>query len=201
MRFMARLGVMFYNIVTLLCAVLLAMIALKVISVRDLNVIIETVYASPNVRLLIGLLAILLVLKAHFFARTIYGEQQKGRNIAFDNPAGRVSVSLSAVEDLIKRVVLSTSEVKEVRSSIVAGKKGLSVDTRLVLNTDTNIPEMTSRIQNLIQKKIQDVIGIEENIVVRVDVVKIALNDRSKKRSDQGINKGDSTVPFEGYRP
>ncbi len=203
MKFRIRLAVLFYEVVILLFVCFLALFVMRLIPIESVTTILEVIYYDPNMRLLFGLIALLLLIKTHLMAKTIYGIHQKERNIAFDNPAGRVSVSLVAMEDLIRKVVLQVSDVKEARSSIIAGRKGgLNVQVRLVLKGDVNIPEMTARVQKIIQRKIQDMIGLEETVAVEVDVVKIVVQsfkDKRNKENQGGVEK-ESGLPFEGYR-
>ena len=130
------------------------------------------------------------------FARIIYGRQEQERIIHFDNPLGRVSISLSALEDLIRRLVVHTPQVKEIRPEIAAGKKGLNIHIRLVLRSDANIPEMTADLQDIIKRKVQDLIGSEEQVHIRVHVIKI-VSDGVKERD---VDEVVGPLPFRGYR-
>ena len=88
------------------------------------------------------------------------------------------------------------------RASIAAGRKGLDISSRLVLNTDVNIPEMTSNLQELVKRKIQDTIGIEEAVVVQVHVTKIVAEGGKSRRMKEKEKDSlpDASVPFQGYR-
>ena len=69
--------------------------------------------------------------------------------------------------------------------------------------TDVNIPEMTAKLQELIRGKIQDVIGLDGKINIRIHVIKIIADDLKYKK-DKGKAEIDvdptPTVPFRGYR-
>ena len=78
------------------------------------------------------------------------------RTIAFENPAGGVTVSLTALEDLIKRLIGQVPEVKEIRPYMIATRKGLEVDVKMVLRHEVNIPELTARFQDLVRRKIEE---------------------------------------------
>ncbi len=202
MKLMVRLGVMFYCVVTLLLAFFLVMIALPLMSIEEMSAILEAINQSVQVRLVLGLVALILVLKAYTFAKLISGDQQKGKNIAFDNPEGRVYVSLVAIEDLVRRELSSLEEVKDVRASVIAKKSGdLYIQSRVSLNGDINIPELTSRLQTIIKSKIQNMIGSELGVEVDVDVVKIVPRNRDKKvKVTEAASETKPNVPFEGYR-
>jgi len=202
MKLMVRFGVMFYCVVTLLAACLLAAIALQLMSVDEIAAILLKVNDNLQIRLILGLVALVLVMKAYTFAKVIYGDQQKGKNIAFDNPEGRVYVSLTALEDLVRRELSSLEEVKEVRASVSAKKNGdLYIESRVSLNGDINIPEVTSKLQGIIKTKIQNMIGAEMGVEVEVAVVKIVPRSKDKKLKVSEVSKETKTnVPFEGYR-
>ena len=202
MRFWARLGLLFYMFTVIFISLGMAAFVLHLVGFQDVQDVLYVIYHDREFRVIFGAIAVVLLLKNHFYARAISGVQQKEKTIAFDNPSGRVSVSLSAMEDLIRRVVTRIPEVKEVRPFIVASGRGLEISARLILKAEVNIPEMTARLQELIKHKVQDTIGIEETIIVKIDVVKIIPEDHSAK---QNKNKEDSrppepTVPFQGYR-
>jgi len=204
MKLRIRLAVLFYEVMILLFVSFLALFVTHRISLTTINQILEIIYADWNMRLLFGTIAVILFFKTYIMGRMIYGVHEKERNIAFDNPAGRVYVTLTAMEDLIRRTLARQDEVKESRVTLLAKKGGdLHVGTRLTLNVDCNIPEMTSKIQELIQNKIEKTIGSEHKIFVEVDVVKILTREKSPVKAKKGADETgeqESNVPFEGYR-
>jgi hypothetical protein len=206
MRFWARLGLFFYMLIVMVLSLAIATFVIHwPLSFQDVQDVLWKVYDEKNLRIIFGGIAVLLLFLNHIYSRAISGAQQKEKTIAFDNPSGRVSVSLAALEDLIRRVVARVPEVKEVRPTIKATGKGLEIFARLVLNTEANIPDMTARLQDLIKRKVQDTIGIEETVVVKIDVIKIIPEDRSSAKRNKNNKESDNideppTVPFQGYR-
>ncbi len=203
MRFFTRIAILFY-VVTISTIGFLAIFFAYVVDTPLLARIHDSLDILQNhlqMRTIIGLVGFILILLSFLFAKLIAGFEQKERTIAFDNPAGRVSISLGAIEDMVKRLVLRETEVKEVRPNIIATKKGLQAEARLVLKADVNIPEVTARLQELIKSKIQDMIGIEEKVGVRIHVVKIISEEpRSKRDKDNYRERSEPTIPFQGYR-
>ena len=203
MRFFTRVAILFYVTTISTMGVLVIVFAATIDAslIEKINYCLNQFSRDQQIKILFGLLGFLFILLSFMFAKIISGAQSKERTIAFDNPGGRVTISLFALEDMIKRLVLRESEIKEVRSNLVATKKGLEVEVRLIFKADVNIPEMTSRLQELIKDKIQDMIGIEETIVVRIHVMKIISDDtKSAKRKGEPADKTETNVPFQGYR-
>src|SRR3990167_8947906 len=116
---------------------------------------------------------------------------------ALTTPSGEVSIALAALEDLIKRIALQVPEVKSLRPDVVVGKKGFTVNLRLDLRSETSIPELTERLQELVKNKIREILrGIDEPIVVKIHVAKI-VSGEEKKKSDS--EPKEPAIPFYGY--
>jgi len=205
MKFLTRLAVLFYVTTILFIGVFLLLFVMNQVSFRYVVTFLYVIYSDPQIRWIFGVIAVVILLKNFMFARVISEQQQREKTIAFDNPSGRVSVSLLAMSDLVRRVISKVPEVKEVKSSIAASKKGLEISVRLVLRADVNIPEMTSELQEMVKKKIQSTIGLDEAIVVKVHVSKIipenGKNKQEKTKDTIDTDESQGNIPFQGYRP
>ena len=80
---------------------------------------------------------------------------------------------------------MSIVEIKDLRSNVVAGKKGVEINTRVSLWADENIPDITNNVQDVIKNRIQDILGIEDPITVRVHVGKIVQKERKKLKKQE----------------
>jgi uncharacterized alkaline shock family protein YloU len=195
-------NVFFLFCITIIIVINLVVIAfvLEVLKLQQIMYYLQTVETDLKLRYIVGAISGMLILLCFSITRIISGVQQKERTIAFDNPSGRVTISLNAVEDLIRRLMYRLPEIKEIRPNIIATKKGLEVDARVTLKADTNIPDLTSRLQDLVRSKIQDIIGIDETVTVQIHVVKILTDEnKGKSKKDEGGSRQDFTVPFQGY--
>jgi uncharacterized alkaline shock family protein YloU len=109
-----------------------------------------------------------------------------------------VTIALSAVEDLIKRLAGIIPEIRDLRPDVIATKKGIIVDLRVVLRSEANIPELTGRLQEMVRSKIQEVLGLEEQVTIRIHVIKIVSAEEKEKRKKE-IEKEEPPIPFSGY--
>ena len=165
---------------------------------RPFNGCCMMVYFDNQSGAIAGICAGGIMFMSFLLARLIYGSRQMERTIAFENPTGGVTVSLTALEDLIKRLIVQMPEVKEIRPYMIANRKGLEVDIKLVLRHEVNIPELTARFQDLVRRKIEEAVGMEGKINVRVHVIKISLEDIKSKNKDEF--QIPTQAPFHGYR-
>lgn len=197
MRIFTVLGILFYAVIIILIGVTLIVFSLNLLQPRDINYLFEYLQSAPNSRIITGLSGLLLILISFSFAQLILGRFQREKTIAFTTSSGEVTIALSAVEDLIKRLAGLMPEIKELRPDVIASKKGILVDLRVILKSEANIPELTSRLQEITKSKIQEVLGLEEQIIVKIHVAKIVSLEEKKKKETL---KEEPTIPFGGYR-
>lgn len=203
MWLLTRLAVFFYLAIILSTGLMFILFCLHQIRLDEVIKILTNIYQDTQLSMILTGIVGFIMLVSLLWANLIYARRKKERTIAFENPSGPVSVSLNAMEDLIRRIVVRVPEIKEIRPTIAAIKKGLDIDIRLILRTDVNIPEMTARLQEMIRSKVQDVIGIDGKINIRIHVIKIISEDlKYKKEKGKSEIEVDPTptVPFRGYR-
>ncbi|TRZ48684.1 alkaline shock response membrane anchor protein AmaP [bacterium] len=198
MRFFTVLVIFFYTVIFILISACFIAVALKVVQPQDIAALLTYLQESLNYRIIVGLCGILLLLISISSAQLILGRFQRERTIAFHTPSGQVTIALSAVEDLIKRLTNVIPEIRELRPDVIATKKGILVDLRVILRSEENIPEVTSRLQRITQAKIEEVLGIEGEIIIRIHVAKIISSEEKDKRK-KDIIREEPTIPFGGY--
>jgi len=169
-------------------AALLLVMALNIVPQELITDTVASIYASANTRLILGITGALLILISAMVVQLTIGKIQRERTIAFENPDGQVTISLTAIEDFIKRAIKQLPEVKELRPYVKAGKKGIKIINRVTLFSDINIPETTERIQNIVKSRVQDMLGVEEPINIKVHVVKIVHKDEPPKNAQKDEN-------------
>lgn len=199
MRFFTVLGILFYAAIIMLVGVVLIVFSLNLLQPQDIIDLLIHTQNSANSRIILGLAGLLLILISFSFAQLILGRFQREKTIAFSTSSGEVSISLSAVEDLIRRITGVLPEIKELRPDVIATKKGaIVVDLRVVLKSEANIPELTARLQEITRNKLQEVLGIDEQIIIKIHVAKIISGeDKERKRKEQEAH--ESPIPFSGY--
>lgn len=203
---MRVLGVIFYAVVLILIGTTLVFFAIAFSfgkfqpqAMEYINNFLTYIQNSPTSRIIVFLSGTLLILISFSFAQLILGRFQREKNIAFNTSSGEVTIALSAIEDLIRRVAGIIPEIKELRPDVVATKKGsIVVDLRVILKSEANIPELTGKLQDIIRAKIQEVVGLEEQVIIKIHVTKIIpLEDKGKKKID--VEREEPRIPFSGY--
>lgn len=194
MRIISGLTLFFYTLVFLIIGGVFIVVSLNLIPQEAITEMIETVYTTPNIKMILGFTGVLLIFISVMVVQLTVGKLQRERTIAFENPDGQVTISLTAIEDFIKRAIKQMPEVKELKPNVRAGKKGISIVNRVVLFSDINIPETTEKIQNVVKTRVLDMLGVEEPVMIRVHVVKIVHKEDAQK--DKA--KDDKNSSFRG---
>ncbi len=142
----------------------------------------ETAYLQDNLRAALVVTGAGLIVLNWMIVQLTLAKFQRQKTIAFENPDGQVTVSLSAVEDFLRRSARELPEVKDLRADVVARKGRIVVRARVALWSEAHIPEVTERIQAIVKSRIQEMLaGIEEPVFVRVHVSKISHRDEADK--------------------
>jgi len=197
MRVFIRIAIFFYVLLITIVGMSAMLLLAHLTSITAHQRFLLYVYSDPKAGMIAGVVVAASMLLSLGFARIIYGRQEQERIITFDNPLGRVTISLSALEDLVRRLAVSSPQIKEIRPDVISTKRGLKVNARLVLRSDVNIAELTADLQDLIKRKIQEVLGREERILVRIHVIKITTENIVPGNGDEEIK---SPLHFHGYR-
>src|SRR3989338_4709444 len=203
MNFLKRLSVLFYVTMVLFISAFILLFVLNAIEIKSVINVLIVIYSDEMLRMVFSTTAGVLILFNFIFYRAFTVNMRKGGTIAFDNPAGRVSVSLAAIEELTRRAVSKVTEVREVKSKISASKRGLQIKITLILRAEGSIPEVTSRVQELVKGKVQAAIGLDEPIDVAIYIGKILPDqgrEKRKPKEEEVQSEPEPTVPFRGYR-
>lgn len=197
MRLFTICGLIFNAVFFMAAAVIIFFFAFDIVTPSLISNILMEIRQMPNSRLVLSLVGALIVLINYWFMQSVIGKMQREKNIAFPTPSGEVSIALAAVEDLIRRLALKVPEVKSLRPDVVVGKKGIVVNLRVDLRSETNIADLTERLQELVRSRIQDMLrGIDEPILVRIHVAKIISSEDKKKQDSE---PKEPVIPFYGY--
>ena len=116
----------------ILCAVFfialgatLIAVSLNLFSLSDIGAILSEIAINSQGRLILAVSGILVALLSITLVQAFIGRIQREKTIAFNTSGGQVSISLSAIEDFVKRLSAQVSSVKDLRNNVIATKRGL----------------------------------------------------------------------------
>ena len=195
MRIIGGLTLFFYTLVFFLVGGFFIVVAANIIPLNYIIDTLNTLYTNMDIRFILGITGALLILISLIVVQITAGIMRKERTIAFENPNGQVTISLTAIEDFIKRAMKNLPEVKESRPNVRVSKRGIVIINKVILFSDVNIPETTEKIQDIVKSRVQEMLGVEESVEIQINVVKIAHKEDHSKEAKKD---GDKTPPYRG---
>jgi len=199
MNILNRITMLFFLAVFITIGFFLIAVSVRSVESEPVMNALESINSSMTLRVGIGVVGFILIVVSWASYQFTIARIQRQKNIAFNNPDGQVSISLSAIEEFIRKIGSSLPEVKEMKSDCIATKKGIDISTRVIFWADANIPESTEKIQSLVKVKIQEMLGIDEPIMIKIHVTKIATRPEAKPVLKKGKDKEDVSLPFGGF--
>lgn len=120
---------------------------------------------------------------------------QKKRTVRFQNPDGEVMVSLSAIEDYVRKIAKSIPEIKDIKSTVDISRKGIDITAAVAISAGANIPKITEKIQLEVKNKIRVMLGSEEDLNTKIFIKKIARQDgpEASEKKEEAIG---AAIPY-----
>ena len=138
-------------------------------------------YESSNLSVtLTGVTGILLVLLSILFVlHLLEGVFKKDKGILFSGANGITTVSLSAVEDIIRRAGSQFLDIKEIKPRVNIKRNNMNISASIMLYSGVNVPGITESLQTSIKEHLREVLGIENEVRIKIHITKIV--EKSKK--------------------
>jgi len=191
---MGFLTVLIYIILSLTTGLILAGLSLNIITVDAIAAYLAEIPADFPLRwvsLLAGLILILLCLR---YVQASFRHLKRDKSITFESDEGKVSITLVAIEEMLKKMLEAKTEVSRIRPKVLLKKKGIEVVARGVLTTEVNLVEFTKEIQEQIREKVHALLGEDKQVQVNLEIRKIALSKKDLMTEDK-----EPEIPFRNY--
>ncbi|MDD5005632.1 MAG: alkaline shock response membrane anchor protein AmaP [Candidatus Omnitrophica bacterium] len=190
--------IIFYILISALLGAVILSFSFNLLEINELLSHLNAIYSNLNARIALGAGGVLFIFISLLLAQITSVKREREKTIAFNNPSGQVTITLFAVEDLIRKIGQELPPIKEIKSDVIATKKrGIQVNIRLILRSETNIPEFTAQLQETVKSRIQEVFGIDESIIVRIHVAKIVTQqEKPKKKNEVALEDTEIKVPY-----
>ncbi len=207
MKIIVRVVVLLYVVSVLFVCGFFILVIIGSFDLEFAEGIFGIISSDSDFRVAACIFTLLLMVESLLFARFFIKDiQDENKSVVFDNPSGKVSISMGTLEDLVKRTIIRFPEVKDVRCFVRLYKKRLFVRVSLSVRADTDIPRVTSEIQEAVKERIQNAIGLDDAAEVSIYIKKILHerlpSTRASSAGDITVEKSAETnIPFQGYRP
>jgi len=192
---MGFITVLLYIILSFAVGTLLVGISINLFSLSSLYIYLDTqVLANAQTRLIVALLGLVVILFSLRYIQTIFTKSRRNKSITFESPQGVVSITLLAIEDMLKKMLEEKTEVSHIKPKVILRKKSIEVLIRGVLLSEVNLVEFTSEIQEKIKEKMNTLLGEDKQVRVNLEIRKVALTKQDIKEEAP-----EPEIPFRNY--
>jgi len=190
---MGFLTALIYIIMSLVVGVALVGVSLEIISIEVITEYLRSIPSDFSLRLTLILVGLLLILMCLRYLQTLFRRSRKNKSITFESAEGRVSITLFAIEDMLKKMLEEKTEISHIRPKVYLRKKFIEVTARGILTTEVNLVEFTREIQEKVREKMSNILGEEKEIRVNLEIRKVSLGG---KKTSEDI---EPEIPFRNY--
>ena len=175
------LVITFYTLFFLALGLFLVYLAMGLTPLPQILDNVAQFYKSSNLSVtLTGITGILLILLSILFVlHLLEGVFKKEKGILFSGANGITTVSLSAVEDIIRRAGSQFLDIKEIRPRVNIKRNNMNISASIILYSGVNVPGITESLQTSIKEHLKEVLGIENEVRIKIHITKIV--EKSKK--------------------
>ncbi len=195
MKLRAKVVLFLFGILYLIIGIFMVLYSAGIIEAKDLNFLTLRIQELIPFKILIGVVGGVLIILVITLLNFVWSGLEAERNVAFRTEYGEVMVSLSAIEDYIRKLLRQDLDIRDIRTKVSARKRGLLILLKAVIVSESNIPAITERIQSQIKTKIQEMLGMEEPVTIRVYISKIGEKEKKKGSKDEGGGRSEETLP------
>jgi len=187
--------VLIYLILSLLTGLSLIGLSLDMIDgALFFNYLQKEMLTDNSLRLILILTGLLLILLALRYIQISLNFSRKNKTINFKTEQGKVSITVFAIEDMLKRVLEKKAEVSHLKVKVSLHKNMIEVVTRGVLTAEANLVELTKEIQEIIKTKMYVILGEEKQVKIDLEIHKVSFGGKKNL-----VEEKDPEIPFRNY--
>ncbi|MFH1504282.1 MAG: alkaline shock response membrane anchor protein AmaP [Candidatus Omnitrophota bacterium] len=152
------------------------------------------IFSNPALHSALLSVGIIITLFCLRYIQTVFSRSKKNKSVAFESPQGSVSITIFAIEDMLKKMLEKRTEIANIKPKVVLRKRWLELNAKGVLVTEVNLVDLIKEIQEKVKEKIQTILGADKKIKVNLEIRKVSSSSSSSSEEEL-----EPKVPFRNY--
>jgi len=152
---------------------LFIIMALHVLSVEDAIFKVRQLYESPVKSFQVGFAGCLFILTGLIFSKMLVKKGRESDAVIFQSEAGPMVVSVTAIEDVVKKSIKRFHMVKESKIKTLLQNRDVEIKLRLTLWSGGEVPRLLAEVQEEVSSRVRKLLGSENRLEVTCDVYRI----------------------------
>jgi len=192
---MGFLTALIYIVLSIIASILCVGLSLDMFDIPSLLNALETnIFADFSLKIIFLLTGTIITLLCLRYIQQIFLKSHRNKSISFKSPQGKVSITIFAIEDMLKKMLEERQEISHAKPRVCLKKKKIVVSTKGILVAEVNLVEFTKEIQENIKEKINTLLGEDKQVEVNLEIKKVSLGNKK-----QILEKEEPKVPFRNY--
>ena len=150
---------------------LMIIVSLHVLSMEDALLKVQYVYENPWQSFQMGTTGVLFICVGLIFSKNLVKRTRRDDDVVLYGKWGYVTVSVRAIDDLIRKVLRKFNVVREMQIQTEVEANRLKIVANLAVLAGWNLPELISTIQNELSERLNKMLGgggVELELIVNV---------------------------------
>jgi uncharacterized alkaline shock family protein YloU len=152
---------------------LLLIMALRIVAVGDMVASVRGLYDDFWSSLQIFVIGCLFICVGLTFAKLLIKQARSQNALVYQSRMGRVTVSLAAIEDIVKKTLKKFLVIKDCKIKVNLEDTELEIVMRLTLWSAMNIPDILREVQEEVRSRLNRVVGADYPLEIKAEVVKV----------------------------
>lgn len=204
MRYLDRLINFIFSLVILVLAIVVIMVSAGFVGYDNVDSWIRlNIFSTANntTTCIVAIVTLIAALKTTVFLSRM--NPKKKNTILVDTNHGKIQIAAETIENTAKTVVKNYEEIKDVQVKMVKEKRGIKVYMALLVLPNTNIIELSAKVQDEVKEAIEDTTGVKvNNVDIKIKNItesrkvkaKIKEAEESKETTSENIQNDDGVV-------
>lgn len=204
MRYLDRLINFIFSLVILVLAIVVIMVSAGFIGYDNVDSWIRlNIFSTANntTTCIVAIVTLIAALKTTVFLSRM--NPKRKNTILVDTNHGKIQIAAETIENTAKTVVKDYVEIKDAQVKMVKEKRGIKVYMALLVLPNTNIIELSAKVQDEVKEAIEDTTGVKvNNVDIKIKNItesrkvkaKIKEAEESKETTSENIQNDDGVV-------
>ena len=204
MRYLDRLINFIFSLLILVLAIVVIMVSAGFVGYDNVDSWIRlNIFSTANntTTCIVAIVTLIAALKTTVFLSRM--NPKKKNTILVDTNHGKIQIAAETIENTAKTVVKDYEEIKDVQVKMVKEKRGIKVYMALLVLPNTNIIELSAKVQDEVKEAIEDTTGVKvNNVDIKIKNItesrkvkaKIKEAEESKETTSENIQNDGGVV-------
>ena len=191
---MGFLTALIYVVLSLVVGMLLVVLSLNLITLDTALSYLKNMPLDFASRAALSSIGVILILLCFRYIQALFRHSRKNKTITFESKQGKVSITLLAIEDMLKKMLEEKAEVSHMKPKVSLKKKAIEVVATGILTAEVNLVEFTKELQEKIKEKINTLLGEDKPVHINLEIRKVALGGKKSI-----VQEKEPQIPFRNY--